>query len=96
VYGGFKVAKEAINNLQKKIIPKSLTICEPKLSNKGLHKDISIKSGYNYRGFTKSLLSFLQYSDGTNDIDEISKFLRIKKKQTKKLYQILKSKKLVE
>ncbi len=96
VYGGFKVAKEAINNLQKKIIPRSLTICEPKLSNKGLHKDISIKSGYNYRGFTKSLLSFLQYSDGTNDIDEISKFLRIKKKQTKKLYQILKSKKLVE
>ena len=96
IYGGFKVAKEAINNLQKKIVPKSVTICEPKLSNRGLHKGISIKSNYNYKGFTKLLLSFLQYSDGTNDLYEISKFLRINKNKTKKLFKILKSNKLVE
>ncbi len=96
VYGGFRVVKEAVKILQKKIIPKSLTICEPKLSKKGLHKDLSIKSQYSYKSKTKNLLSFLQYSDGSNDIDDIKNFLNIDKKEALSLYSICKKNKLVE
>ena len=95
-FGGFRVVKEAINILQTKIIPRAKTICEPKLSKKNLIQDISVKSNYSYNNITTNLLNFLQYSDGTNDIDEISNFLNINKKYTNKLYLILKKNRLVE
>lgn len=94
--GGFKVAKEAINIFQKSIIPKTTTICEPKLSKRGLHKNISIKTNYKYKNKTKNLLSFIQYADGTNDLEQISKYLKLEKKQAYKLFLILKKNKLVE
>ncbi len=94
--GGFKVAKEAINNLQKIIVPISKTICEPQLGKRGLYKNISIKTQFSYKNFTKNLLSFLQYSDGTNDLDQISNYLNITKIQTNKIYFILKKNRLVE
>ena len=94
--GGFKVVKEAINIFQKSIIPKTTTFCEPKLSKRGLHKNISIKTNYKYKNITKNLLSFLQYADGTNDLEQISKYLKLEKRQSYKLFLILKKNKLVE
>ena len=95
IHGGFKVAKEAINILMSKTIPRSLTICEPKLGKRGLYKNLSIKSNYDYKNITKSLLSFLQYSDGKNDLNQIAEYLNISKKKTKEIYLILKKNKLV-
>ena len=90
IYGGFKVAKEAIDIFQKKIIPITTTICEPRLSKRGLHKNISIKSNYSYKNNIKNLLSFLQYSDGTNDLGQIADYLKINNKLSKRLYFTLK------
>lgn len=95
IYGGFKVAKEAIKILMSKIIPKSLTICEPRLGKRGLYKNLSIKSKYSYGNITKNLLSFLQYSDGKNDLNQIAEYLKISKKKSYKIYLILKKNKLV-
>ena len=90
VNGGFKVVKKAIQNIQKKIIPICKVICEPKLSKNKLHKNLSIKSNFNYRSNTKLLLSFLQYCDGTNDLENIEKILDLKKKEVFSLYKICK------
>ena len=95
IYGGFKVAKEAIKILMSKIIPKSLTICEPRLGKRGLYKNLSIKSKYSYGNITKNLLSFLQYSDVKNDLNQIAEYLKISKKKSYKIYLILKKNKLV-
>ncbi len=95
INGGFKVAKEAIKILMNKIIPKSLTICEPRLGKRGLYKNLSIKSNYSYGNITKNLLSFLQYSDGKNDLNQIADYLKISKKKSYKIYLILKKNKLV-
>ena len=95
INGGFKVAKEAIKILMNKIIPKSLTICEPRLGKRGLYKNLSIKSNYSYGNITKNLLSFLQYSDGKNDLNQIAEYLKISKKKSYKIYLILKKNKLV-
>ena len=96
LYGGFKVAKEAIIRLQKFIIPKSKITCEPQLGKRGLYKNISIKTSFAYKSFTKDLLSFLQYSDGKNDIENISKILKINKLYSYKIYLILKKNRLVD
>tara|TARA_E500000178_G_scaffold356577_1_gene435653 strand:+ start:4298 stop:5593 length:1296 start_codon:yes stop_codon:yes gene_type:complete len=94
--GGFSVVKKAINILQKKIIPESRILCEPKLSKRGLHHDLSIKSNYGYKSMRKNLLSFIQYSDGKNDIEDIQKLLKISKKETLKLFFICKKNNLLK
>jgi aminopeptidase-like protein len=96
LYGGFKVAKEAIQRLQKFIIPKSKVTCEPQLGKRGLYKNTSIKTSFTYKSLTKDLLSFLQYSDGKNDIEKISKYLKTTKSYTHKIYLILKKNRLVD
>ena len=96
INGGFKVAKEAILRLQKFIIPKSKVICEPQLGKRGLYKNTSIKTNFTYKSPTKDLLSFLQYSDGKNDILRISKYLKTSKSYTHKIYLILKKNRLVD
>ena len=50
------------------------------LVERGLYKNLSIKSNYSYRNITKNLLSFLQYSDGKNDLNQIAEYLKISKK----------------
>lgn len=96
LYGGFKVAKEAITRLQKYIIPKSKVTCEPQLGKRGLYNNTSIKTSFTYRRLDKDLLSFLQYSDGKNDIIGISKYLKISKSYAYKIYLILKKNRLVD
>tara|TARA_B100000902_G_scaffold183990_1_gene176567 strand:+ start:1398 stop:2696 length:1299 start_codon:yes stop_codon:yes gene_type:complete len=93
--GGYKVAKEAIKILMKKIIPKSITICEPNMGKRGLYNKLSIKTNYGNKNSTKNFLSFLQYSDGKNDLNQISKYLNLKVSEVEKIYSILKKKKLV-
>ena len=40
-------------------------------------------------------MSFLIYSDGTNDLDKISKLLKLDKNKTLEIYKKLKNKKLI-
>ena len=88
ITGGFKVAKTAIKILLKKIVPKNKILCEPQMGKRGLYPTLYSKKEKN---ITRNYMSFLQYSDGKNSLDEISKILNINDKLAKKnIFQIKK------
>ena len=94
--GGFEVAKKAIEILQEKIIPRSVYLCEPMLSKRKLHTTISgYSGGRKYVPEAMSYLDFLQYSDGKNDLQAISKYTKKNYSITNQIYKILKKHKLV-
>ena len=108
--GGFKIAKTAIQNLlnlntlkiEKKrltngIKPKCKFICEPNLGKRGLYNLLGIRLVGNSASKTKSrkLLDFLQYSDGFNNLQEISKYIKLNIKKTKSTFKILKKNNLI-
>lgn len=96
VKGGFNVAKESILLFQKSIIPKNTIICEPRLSKRNMHNFISsINYKSNKFSFSKKILNFLQYSDGKHRLEDISEKINLDFKETKKIFNILKKKKLV-
>jgi len=82
IKGGFTIAKTAIEILLKKIIPKNQCLCEPFMEKRKIYK--------------KVYMSFLQYADGTLDLDQISKKIKLDSNNTKKIYLLLKSHKLIK
>ena len=92
ITGGFNVAKTAIEILQKKIIPRNKILCEPQMSKRDLYPTISTKR---QSRITENYMSFLQYADGKNSLNKISKILNINNPLTKKIYIKLKNKKLL-
>jgi len=109
--GGYKVAKKAIlhlmdytkNNVERKINmqrlnPISQITCEPNLGKRGLYNLISnLKFGnVSRRPISKNILNFLQYADGTNNLREISKYIKLSIKKTTFTYHFLKKIKLVK
>lgn len=92
IAGGFKVAKKAIEILIKKIIPKNNILCEPQMDKIGLYPTISTK---NEKKNTENYMNFLQYADGKNDLDEISKILKLNKNKVLKIYSRLKKHHLI-
>lgn len=92
VKDGFKIAKKAIEILLKKTFPISRILCEPQMSNKGLYPTISHKNIKNLNG---NLLDFLQYSDGRNNLKEISNYIKLPLKKTEAIYKLLKKNKLI-
>ena len=93
IKGGFNVAKEAINIILKNIYPTSNILCEPQLSKRGLYPSLSTK---NKKTTSKDFLSFLQYSDGKNSLNKISKLIKLNLKATKKIYTKLSSIKIIK
>jgi aminopeptidase-like protein len=91
--GGFLVAKTAIEILLKKIIPKSKILCEPNMGKRKLYPTLSGTKKINQS--TKEMLDFLAYSDGKNDLNGISKFIKKTLSETKKIYKFLKIKKII-
>ena len=96
IKGGFEIAKTAIKILQKKIIPNSRYLCEPMLSKRKLHEE-KITGFYNRKDInnTLNLLHFLQYSDGNNTLEDISKYIKLKYSLTLQIYKILKKNNLI-
>jgi len=92
VTGGFKVAKTAIESIQKNIYPKCRTICEPQMSKRGLYPTTSVK---NTNELSRSYMNFLQYADGYNSLEIISKLIKLDLKLVKKLNFILLKNKLI-
>ncbi len=92
IKGGFKVAKESIKILNKKLIPKNLILCEPQMGKRGLYPTLSSKK---QNKITKSYMDFLQYADGKNDIENISDLIKINLNSVKKIYNVLKRNKLI-
>ena len=90
--GGYLVARTAIKILLKKIIPKVKILCEPNMGKRGLYPTLS---GNKLKHFTKDLMNFLTYSDGKNDLKNISKLIKKNYPQTKKIYKLLLKEKLL-
>lgn len=78
LYGGFKVAKEAIEILLNKLIPKYKLICEPNLGKRGLYPSMNHQNVN--KKFSRKILEFIEYSDGNNSIQDIEQKLKISKK----------------
>jgi len=90
--GGFKILKESIKNLDSSLITRPKFLCEPHLSKYKLYPTLSKK---NKNNFSRKILDFIQYSDGKNDLFDISRILKINYKEVKKIYKILINKGLI-
>ena len=66
-------------------------MCEPQLSKKGLYSYLDKKDKTNFI----NLKNFLQYADGKNDLNQISKYIRLDLSETKKIYKKLKKHRLI-
>ena len=80
---------------EKKIIKKNpinLIKCEPQMGKRGLYHLISRRG---IKSETKSLMNFLQYADGSNSLNKISKIIKISMGNTRKIYYILKKQRIV-
>ena len=105
--GGLRVSKKSVENLliskkKNNKIPKQISdqkiiskiICEPNLGKRNLYPKLSRKEN-NYT-FSKNLLNFLQFADGTNNLKNISNYVNLPLKKTEKIFQLLKKNKLVD
>ena len=86
INGAFNVAKEAINILNKKIIPKNKILCEPQMGKRSLRSTLSTKG---IRKLSMDYMNFLQYADGKIDLNQISERIKLSYKDTLKIYNIL-------
>ncbi len=92
LFGGFKVAREAIKILQRKVVPKNKILCEPNMGKRGLYPTLS-----NGR-ISKSIrdkMNFLQYADGKHSTDLISKKINLSLSKVNKIYRNLKKHDLI-
>ena len=90
--GGYNVAKNSIKIIQNNTYPISKILCEPQMGKRGLYPTLSVKSK---RKETKKFMDFLQYSDGLNSLNKISKLINLDIKSTKKIYKVLSKKNLL-
>jgi len=93
IKGGFNVAKKSIEIILKTIIPKTKIICEPQMGKRNLYPSISSKNNMHK---SKKLMNFLQYSDGKNDLREISKIIKCSHKEAMNIYKTLKQNNLID
>lgn len=90
--GGFKVLKTAITILLNLIVPKVKILCEPQMGKRNLYPHLSQKkTNHQIRNY----MNFLQYADGKNDLKKISNIIKLKFKDTLKIYKLLKRKKII-
>ena len=91
IRGGFRVAKKAIEIIQKKTIPQNKFLCEPHMSKRGLYPTIKIQ-----KDFPKNIMDFLQYSDGKHDLKDLSKLIKVNLTKVSKIYRFLLKRKIIK
>ncbi len=91
--GGFEVYKEIIELLEENYKYKAVFLCEPQLGKYNLYSDIGIKTNDDMN--MSSLLNFLAFADGENDLIEISKLINESMLNTKKIADTLSRNKLI-
>ena len=84
--GGYIVARKSIEILLERIYPKCKIMCEQLMSKRSLYPTLSSK---NERKLTRSYMDFLQYADGTNSLEKISRLIKLDLKSIRKIYRIL-------
>tara|TARA_A100001388_G_scaffold276873_1_gene265930 strand:+ start:121 stop:1398 length:1278 start_codon:yes stop_codon:yes gene_type:complete len=88
----FLLIKNTIENIQNKIIPISLNFCEPMMSKRKLYPALSHAP---MKKNTKNLMNFISYCDGNNELEYISKKIKLSFKETLKIFKKLKGVKIV-
>lgn len=91
--GGFLVSKTAIKILLEKIVPRNKILCEPNMGKRKLYPTLSENK---IKQSTKDIMNFLTYADGKNDLLTISKYIKKKYTTSKKIYKLLKTKRLIK
>ena len=88
-----KLILECISYLMESKFPVSTTKCEPFLSKRNLYPT----TGNRQNNFTENqeLSHFLQYADGQNNLEDISKLINLSYKKTFKISDVLKKNKLI-
>ncbi len=92
--GGFNIIKKIIEILEFNQVYKSKTPCEPQLGKYDLYPTISVKESKQYE-LSDVMLNILAYTDGCNDMLEISKIIRKDFFTVNKVMKILVDNKLV-
>lgn len=104
--GGFKITKEIIKNFmlkkisqnffkirkKKKNVPVASIKCEPHLSKRNLYHSVN----FGQKNLFMKYLDFIQFADGTNNLSEISEYIKIPLGETKKIYNTLKKNNLIK
>jgi aminopeptidase-like protein len=80
----------------KKNNPISIKTCEPNLGKRGLYHLVGTPTNQTLETSVANILDFLQYSDGSNQIKQIGKYINLNFKKTNELYYFLKKKNLVK
>ena len=95
--GGYDVAKKSIDIIQKKIVPENKILCVPFMSKRSLYPLTSNAFQKNSKTLlSRKIMDFLQFCDGKNELEYISKLVNINKKLTKKIYLICKKNNLIK
>ena len=92
LFQSYNLYKKCILNLENLNLPVSNITCEPQMGKRGLYPTLSKKI---QPKFTRQIMNVLSYCDGTNTLDEISKYCKIKNSQTSKIIKILYNKKII-
>ncbi len=91
--GGFNVARKSIEILLERVYPKYKIMCEPQMGKRGLYPTLSTKGK---KELTKGYMDFLQYADGTNSLEKISKLIKLDSKSVRKIYSVLSNNNLID
>lgn len=92
--GSYEVMTQVISALEYNSFYRTTVLCEPQLGKRGLYSNIS-KKGINGKD-VDTLLDFIAYADGKNDLIEISNMIGVAIKTLIPIINILKENDLVE
>ena len=90
----FALYKNIVKEIEKNLYPKTKITCEPNLGKRNLYPTLS-QNMKKDKKFSKDLLSFISYSDGSNSLIEISKKINVSLIVAKKIYKILNKNKII-
>ena len=94
--GSYNLVKNTLNKIQKQIIPFSLISCEPMMSKRNLYptlSQISFKKKNEKR--IQNLMNFVAYCDGKNELEYISRKIRLSYRECLQIFKKLKKLKIV-
>jgi len=91
--GGINVVKKAINIIMKNCTPKYQVLAEPQMGRRGLYPTLSVKKKDKV---SRNFMNFLQFADGTNDLIDISNYIKLSFDETFEIFEVLKNKKLIK
>ncbi len=88
----FNVIKKIIDQIEKSTFPKATVFCEPNLGKRKLYPTLSQKGNYQD---IKLRMDLLAYSDGTKNLEFISKIINKPLNKVTKEYKLLKTRGLL-